>query len=113
MRINLEVKRGDSLSLSFNCFDIRSQPQAIVGCAALLELIPTDGSEPGDEQLIYNTDPDGGLEILENEGQVHWNIPYQTIENFSGHDYKFALQLIYPSSERASTETMFLSIIED
>ena len=54
MRINLEVKRGDSLSMSFNCFNIRSQPQAIVGCEARLVLIPTDGSEPGEnEQLIY------------------------------------------------------------
>lgn len=42
MRINLAIKRGDSLSLSFNCFNLRSQPQVITGCSALLELIPTD-----------------------------------------------------------------------
>lgn len=114
MRVNLAVKRGDSLSIAFNCLTLRSQPQPITGCTARLELTPTDGSEPGtDDQMIYTTDPDGGLVVLASEGKVLWEIPYQVIDQLPGNAYQFDLKLIYPNDERASTETMFLSIIED
>lgn len=114
MRVNLGVKRGDSISLAFNCLNLKSQPQPITGCTALLELVPTDGSEPGtDEQMIYTTDPDGGLEVLASEGKVLWNVPYQTTEQLPGHAYRFDLKLFYPTGERASTEDMFLNIVEE
>lgn len=108
MSNNLTLKRGDTWRAVFT-WTQGDDPVDLTGCTARLMV----RARRADELLLDLTSPDGGLTLTPLTGVVTVLATAAQTATLPVGTHVFDLELTYPDGSVQSTETAFLTVLED